>query len=260
MREAGVTTVSLGIFAWARIQPDEDTFDFEWLDRVIDLLHENGVAVDLATATASPPSWAAKTYPELLPRDENGAVYWPGSRQAYSPSSPDYRRLAARLVTAIAERYHAHPAVVLWHVNNEYGCHLHYDYSDNAAAAFRVWLERKYDGIDDLNRRWGTLFWSQRYGSFDEIVPPRKAPYSHNPAGLLDFRRFTSDSLLELYTMERDIIRAAGATQPITTNFMGAFLRSTTGSGPPRSTSSATTTTSTPPIRSRSGAPPSPAT
>ncbi|MGY4859412.1 beta-galactosidase [Cryobacterium sp. AP23] len=223
MREAGVTMVSLGIFAWSRIQPAEGVFDFDWLDTVIDLLHANGVAVCLATATASTPPWATAAYPEMLPEDENGAVYWPGSRQAYAPTSPVYRRLAAELVTAIAERYANHPAVVLWHVNNEYGCHLNYDYSENAAVAFRVWLAEKYGSIDALNAAWGTDFWSQRYTAFDQITPPRKAPYSHNPAGLVDFRRFTSDALLELFLMEKRIIRAAGATQPVTTNFMGAF-------------------------------------
>jgi len=223
MREAGVTLVSLGIFAWSRIQPAEGVFDFEWLDTVIDLLHENGVAVCLATATASTPPWATSAYPEMLPQDENGAVYWPGSRQAYAPTSPVYRRLASELVTAIAERYAGHPAVVLWHVNNEYGCHLNYDYSDNAAVAFRGWLEAKYDSIHALNDAWGTDFWSQRYTSFEQVTPPRKAPYSLNPAGLVDFRRFTSDALLELFLMEKRIIRAAGATQPVTTNFMGAF-------------------------------------
>jgi len=223
MREAGVTMVSLGIFAWSRIQPAEGVFDFEWLDTVIDLLHDNGIAVDLATATASPPPWATAAYPQMLPRDENGAIYWPGSRQQFAPSSPDYRRLAAELVTAIVNRYAKHPAVVLWHVNNEYGCHVNYDYSDNAAVAFRAWLVAKYETIDTLNVAWGTDFWSQRYTAFDEIVPPRKAPYSRNPAGELDFKRFTSDTLLDLYLMEKRIIREAGATQPVTTNFMGAF-------------------------------------
>ncbi|MBT2518389.1 beta-galactosidase [Streptomyces sp. ISL-90] len=223
MREAGVTMVSLGIFSWSRIQPREGEFDFDWLDRVIDLLHEGGIAVDLATATASPPPWASANYPELLPQDENGAVYWPGSRQQFAPSSPVYRRLATVLVTAIAERYAQHPAVVMWHVNNEYGCHVQLDYSDAARDAFRGWLERRYVTIDRLNEVWGTNFWSQRYGSFAEVFPPRKAPYSHNPGQMLDFRRFTSDMLLECYLMEREIIRAAGATQPITTNFMGAF-------------------------------------
>ncbi|WP_350347517.1 beta-galactosidase [Agromyces sp. G08B096] len=223
MREAGVTMVSLGIFSWARIQPREGEFDFAWLDRVIDLLHEGGIAVDLATATASPPPWASAAYPEILPRDEDGSIFWPGSRQQFAPSSPVYRRLAGELVAAIAGRYAEHPAVVMWHVNNEYGCHLNFDYSDAARDAFRRWLRDRYAGIDELNAAWGTNFWSQRYSSFDEILPPRKAPYSRNPGQMLDFRRFTSDMLLECYLMEKELIRAAGATQPITTNFMGAF-------------------------------------
>lgn len=223
MREAGVTMVSLGIFSWARIQPREGEFDFAWLDRVIDLLHEGGIAVDLATATASPPPWASAAYPEILPRDADGSIFWPGSRQQFAPSSPVYRRLAGELVTAIAERYANHPAVVMWHVNNEYGCHLNADYSDAARDAFRRWLREKYTDVAALNAAWGTNFWSQRYSSFDEIFPPRKAPYSRNPGQLLDFHRFTSDMLLECYLMERSIIRESGATQPITTNFMGAF-------------------------------------
>lgn len=223
MQAAGVSIVSLGIFSWSRIQREEGAFDWEWLDSVIDLLHASGIQVNLGTATASPPPWATTKYPGILPKDENGATYWPGSRQHFAPASPDYRRLAAELVRELVARYAQHPAVVMWHVNNEYGCHLHYDYSDNARIAFQKWLERKYGTVESLNDAWGTSFWSQIYTSFDQIVPPRKAPYSLNPGGALDFKRFTSDSLLELYVMERDIIRAAGATQPISTNFMGAF-------------------------------------
>jgi beta-galactosidase GanA len=223
MQEAGVNFVSLAIFSWAKIQPSEGEFEWGWLDRIMDLLHEGGIQVNLATATASPPPWATQKYPEMLPRDENGAVYGPGSRQHYAPTSPAYRRLAAELVSAIASRYAKHPAVVMWHVNNEYGCHVNYDYSDNARNAFQEWLQRKYRTIEALNAVWGTTFWSQIYTSFDQILPPSKAPTGLNPGGALDFKRFTSDALLELYVMERDIIKAAGATQPVSTNFMGAF-------------------------------------
>jgi beta-galactosidase len=223
MQEAGVNIVSLGIFAWSRIQPAEDTWDFAWLDTVIEKLHAGGVQVNLATATASPPPWVSARYPETLPADENGASYWPGSRQHFAPSSPTYRRLAGELVRRLAERYAHHPAVVMWHVGNEFGCHLPMDFSDSARDAYRVWLRDRYDSIDVLNDAWGTSFWSQRYGSFDEIFPPRLAPYSHNPSSMLDYRRFTSDMLLECYLMEREILLAAGATQPITTNLMGPF-------------------------------------
>jgi beta-galactosidase len=223
MGRAGVNLATVGVFSWARIQPDEGVFDYEWLDRVLDKLHAGGIAVDLATGTASTPPWATARYPGIHARARDGATLWPGSRQHYAPTSPDYRRLAADLVRATVERYADHPAVVLWHINNEYGCHTPYDYSENAAVAFRAWLQDRYGDIDTLNDAWGTNFWSQRYTSFAEIVPPRLTPSFVNPGQLLDFRRFSSDAMLDLLRMEKAIIREAGATQPITTNFMGAF-------------------------------------
>ncbi|MBO3662638.1 beta-galactosidase [Microbacterium stercoris] len=223
MQEAKVTTVSLGIFAWSRLQPAPDVWDFDWLDRVIDKLHAGGIGVNLATPTASPPPWVSSRHPDVLAADELGAPYWHGSRQHHSPSSPTYRRLAGEVVRRLAERYAHHPAVVMWHVSNELGCHLPVEYSDSARDAFRRWLADRYGDIAGLNAAWGTDFWSQRYGSFDEVFPPRRAPYTRNPAQQLDYRRFMSDMWLECYRMERDIIRASGATQPISTNMMGPF-------------------------------------
>lgn len=224
MREAGVNMVTLGVFSWAKLEPREGEYDFGWLDRVLGILHDHGIAVDLATATASPPAWAAIAYDDLSAVDERGTRYWYGSRQHYAPSSPNYRRLAAALATELGRRYATHPAIELWHVNNEYGCHVALDYSSSAEAAFRDWLRRRYASIDALNDAWGTAFWSQGYGSFDEVVPPRFAPYSHNPGQMLDFRRFSSDALLDCFRVERDALRAVGVTQPITTNFIG-FLK-----------------------------------
>lgn len=223
MREAGVNLVNVGIFSWSRIQPAEGEFDFAWLDEVLELLHEGGIGVNLATGTASPPPWAVHAYPEILPRDANGSVLGPGARQHFAPSSATYRRLATELVTALAARYADHPAVKMWHVDNELGCHLHHDYSEHAASAFRRWLRERYGSIDALNAAWGTAFWSQIYTDFEQILPPRLATYVINPAQVLDFKRYSSDALLSLFTLQRDIIRAAGATQAVTTNFMGAF-------------------------------------
>jgi beta-galactosidase len=220
MREAGVNLVSVGIFSWALLEPEPGSFDFGWLDRVLDLLHEGGVRVDLATATASPPPWFSRAHPDSLPVTFDGRRLWPGGRQAYCPSSPAYRAGAARLVERLAARYADHPALAMWHVNNEYGCHVARCYCDVSAAAFRVWLRRRYETIDALNDAWGTAFWSQHYAYWEEINPPRVAPNFVNPTQQLDFARFSSDELLDCYRSEREILRRLTPAVPVTTNFM----------------------------------------
>ncbi|MEU4041589.1 beta-galactosidase [Streptomyces antibioticus] len=220
MREAGVTIVSVGIFSWARIQPGPDTWDFGWLDEVMDLLHAGGIGVDLATATASPPPWLTTAHPEILPVTANGETLWPGARQHWRPTSPVFREHALRLVRKIADRYRDHPALVAWHVNNELGCHNVYDHSDDAARAFRLWLRARYGTLDALNHAWGTAFWSQRYSDWEQILPPQLAASHPNPTQQLDFKRFSSDALKDHLTAERDILKEITPGIPVTTNFM----------------------------------------
>ena len=222
MQKAGVNLVSLGIFSWAKLEPSEGKYDFAWLDEVVELLHQGGISIDMATATASPPAWMTLAYPEVLPVNFDGVRLSHGGRQQYCAASPVYRKKAAALVEQIAKRYAKHPAVVMWHVNNEYGCHAPYCYCDNSRSAFVGWLKNKYDTIEDLNHAWGTDFWSQRYYKWKEIVVPKRTPDgTHpNPGQQLDFKRFSSDVTLELFKMERDIIKKYDKVNPITTNFM----------------------------------------
>ncbi|WP_028812568.1 beta-galactosidase [Streptomyces flavidovirens] len=220
MREAGVNIVSVGIFSWARIQPSEDVWDFAWLDEVMDLLHAGGIGVDLATATASPPPWLTTAHPEILPVTASGETVWPGARQHWRPTSPVFRTHALRLVRRMAERYAGHPALVAWHVSNELGCHNIYDYSDDAATAFRDWLRARYTTVDALNQAWGTAFWSQRYSGWDQVLPPRLVTSHPNPTQQLDFKRFSSDALKEYLRAERDVLREITPDVPVTTNFM----------------------------------------
>ncbi|MDQ1720644.1 MAG: beta-galactosidase [Pseudonocardiales bacterium] len=222
MREAGVNLVSVAIFSWALLEPAEGRYEFGWLDRVLDLLITNGIRVDLANASASPPPWFSHRYPESLPVTADGVRLSYGSRQAFCPSSPDYRRAAGALTRALVDRYSEHPAVLMWHVHNEYGCHNAHCYCDVSAAAFRDWLRQRYDTLAGLNAAWGTTFWSQRYYDWDEILPPRRSGTWVNPTQQLDFWRFSSDELLECFKAEAAILRAQ-SRQPVTTNFMSFF-------------------------------------
>src|SRR4051794_25265180 len=220
MREAGVTLATVGVFSWALLEPAEGRYDLEWLADVLDQPHAGGIAVDLATATASPPPWLSHRYPETLPRLADGTVLWPGGRQAWCPSSPVYRDKALALVTALAERFHDHPALVMWHVSNELGGHNSRCWCDVSAAAFRGWLRERYGDLDSLNEAWGTAFWSQRYGEWDHVLPPRTAPTFPNPTQQLDFARFSSDALLDCFVAERDLLHRISPGIPVTTNFM----------------------------------------
>ncbi|MFI6864196.1 beta-galactosidase [Streptomyces sp. NPDC050421] len=217
MKEAGVNSVTLGVFSWAKIEPRPGAREFGWLDRLMDLMHAHGIGVVLATPTASPPPWMGARHPETLPRTEDGSVVWYGSRQQFCASSPVYRRYAAALTEDLAARYADHPALTVWHINNEYCTHC---WCDETAAHFRRWLRTRYVTVDALNEAWGTAFWSQRYDSWTEILPPRKTQYMKNPAQVLDFKRFTSDALMECYVAERDIVARHTPRIPVTTNFM----------------------------------------
>ncbi len=223
MRESAVNLVSLGIFSWSRLEPSQGKHDFGWLDRIMDMLHEGGIRVDLATATASPPPWLSHAHLEMLPITADGVRLWHGARQHYCPSSPVYRDAAGRLVEALATRYSVHPALAMWHVGNEFGCHVAACYCDVSAQAFRKWLQERYGDLEGLNRAWGTDFWSQRYSDWEEILPPRHTPTWPNPSQQLDFMRFSSDALLECYDLEHAILTERSPGVPVTTNFMRFF-------------------------------------
>lgn len=219
MREAGVNLVSIGIFAWALLEPAEGEFDFAWLDEVIELLHANDIKVDLGTPTASPPAWFFAGHPDARAITRDGVAMGFGARGMGSHSAPAYRAASVRIATELARRYGDHPAVVLWHVHNEYGVPVGEDYSDHAVRAWRLWLQERYGSLDALNTAWGTAFWGQRYGQWDHVGAPAAAPSVVNPAQRLDFARFTDDQLRACFIAERDAIRTH-SDRPITTNFM----------------------------------------
>lgn len=219
MREAGVNLVSIGIFAWGLLELREGEFEFSWLDEVIELLHEGGIRVDLGTPTASPPAWFFANHPDARAVTRDGVPLGFGARGMASHSAPAYRAASTRIATELATRYGDHPAVVLWHVHNEYGVPVGEDYSAHSVREWRRWLQDRYGSLDALNTAWGTAFWGQHYGEWDHIGAPATAPSVINPAQRLDFARFTDHQLRQCFIAERDAIRAH-SDRPITTNFM----------------------------------------
>ena len=228
-KKAGINSATVNVFSWAKLQPNEETYDFSELDDVIDMLGKENLDIVLATSTAAMPAWLAKKYPEVARVDFEGRRHKFGQRHNHCPNSPVWRRYARQLASELAKRYGKNPHVTCWHINNEYntGC-----YCENCEKAFRVWLRKKYGSLEALNAAWNTEFWGHTFYDWDEIVAPnsladgmgfgwtRKTAF----AGIsLDYDRFLSDSLLENYKMERDAIREHDPDTPITTNLMGTY-------------------------------------
>ena len=228
-QKAGINSATVNVFSWAKLQPNEGTYDFSELDDVIDMLGRENYDIVLATSTGAMPAWLVKNYPEVARVDFEGRRHKFGQRHNHCPNSAVYQKFAGKLVEELARRYGKNPHIACWHINNEYntGC-----YCENCEKAFRIWLQKKYGTLEAVNAAWNTEFWGHTFHEWDEIVAPsglsdgmgfgwtRKTAF----AGIsIDYDRFLSDSLLENYKMERDIIRRYDPDTPITTNLMGTY-------------------------------------
>ena len=224
MKALGLSIVRIGEFAWSRLEPDPGQYDWAWLDRAVETLSGAGLQIIMGTPTATPPKWLIDAHPDILPCDQYGRPRQFGSRRHYSFSSQIYRRESARIVAAMAERYGSHPAITMWQTDNEYGCHSTVESKDSdAEAAFRVWLQAKYDTVEALNQAWGCVFWSQEYRDFSEIDPPLATVTEANPAHRLDWRRFSSDQVVAYNQMQIETLRPHLNGADITHNLMGHF-------------------------------------
>jgi beta-galactosidase len=232
-KQAGINIVTLPVFSWAKLQPAEDTYNFQWLDKIMDLMAANSLYVCLATSTAAQPAWMSRKYPEMLPVDAEGRKRTHGGRVNFCPTNKKYREFSVKLAQRMAERYQKHPALAVWHIGNEYG---NYCYCENCAAEFRSWLKVRYGTIEELNRRWNMSFWGHTVYEWDEIVPPSylnemgkdyfcgyPREYTCFQGISLDYNRFMSEASLDCYLGEYHVLKQITPHIPITTNLMGTF-------------------------------------
>ena len=216
-RKAGINLLTLPVFSWAKLEPEEGVYEFGWLDRILDKIWENGIHVCLATPTTAQPAWLSTRYPEVLPVDIAGRKRTHGMRVFFCVNSLKYRERAAAIAEEMAKRYAHHPALAMWHVSNEYGT---YCYCPTCQAKFRQWLKRRYGTLEELNKRWHTTFWGRILTDFEEVTLPTELndDYRFNPTIQLDYMRFVTDSTAECFLNEYQALKKYNPEIPIQTN------------------------------------------
>ena len=219
-RKAGINLLTLPVFSWAKLEPDEGVYDFGWLDKIIDQIWANGIHVCLATPTTAQPAWLSTRYPEVLPVDIQGRKRTHGMRVFFCVNSLKYRERAAAIAEEFAKRYAHHPALAMWHVSNEYGT---YCYCPTCQAKFRLWLRKRYGTVQGLNEHWHTTFWGRIVTSFEEVTLPTELndDYRFNPAIQLDYMRFVTDSTAECFMNEYRVLKKYNPEIPVQTNMSG---------------------------------------
>lgn len=222
MVAAGINVVRMGEFCWGLYEPQEGRYEFDWMRRVMDIMQKAGIQVVLGTPTAAPPLWLARKHPEILPKDANGLTLHPGTRHAYSMNSEVYWEYTRKIVTALAQALGNHPQLIGWQIDNGIGGHgTEFSYNEETKHDWEMWLKQKYETVERLNDCLGLRFWSQVVADFSEVPMPMRAPTVHNPALLLDWMRFASDTCVAYVAMQAEILRQITPDKPVTTNFRG---------------------------------------
>ena len=217
MKKAGINTVTMGMFAWSFLEPEEGRYDLGWLKERVDELYHNGIYTIMGTPSGARPKWLSDKYPEVLRVDDTGRRQKFSGRHNHCFTSPVYREKVKKINKKLAEEFASHPGVIMWHISNEYGGECH---CSLCQKAFRLWLKKKYDSIEDLNRRWCTAFWSHIYQSFDQIESPSSIGETMVHGLNLDWKRFVTDQTADFATWEVDALQEEGAVQPTVVNLM----------------------------------------
>jgi beta-galactosidase len=218
MKAAGFNVVRMAEFAWSRLEPREGIYDFDWLDRAIEVLSARGIEVVLGTPTASPPPWLMAKQKDLFLVREDGVRLPFGLRREYCINNPLYHQYTEKIVLKMAEHFTGNPRVIGWQIDNEFG---NLCYCDICQDEFQRWLQNRYGDLDTLNLSWGTEFWSHIYTDWTQIPVPLSTAVAHNPGLHLDYKRFMSDSFRAYQLFQINLIRKHTSEQFITHNLMG---------------------------------------